>query len=74
MKIPAVVGLVLSDNGEFGVDRLINYFSSYYRLKLACAWMRRYKRFLQNCLNSVKLERSRITVTELHDAKNALIN
>jgi len=73
LKRPAVVGLVSSDNGEFEVDRLINYFSSYYRLKLACAWMLRYKRFLQNRLNSVKLEKSRITVTELHDAENALI-
>ena len=60
---------------DIGLDRLIKYFSSYYKLKRACAWMLRVKQFLKERLYSTDVEAKKcaVTVAELLDAERVLI-
>ena len=69
------VSMLVNDNECCGTDRLIEFFSSFYRLKLAVAWLLRVKLCMRErlkCSESV-LNMSAVSVSELNDAETSLL-
>ena len=52
------------------VDVLLNHFSSYYKVKKALCWLRRFVTFMKQ----KQCSQGHITVTELNDAERVIIN
>ena len=69
------VSMLVNDNECCGTDRLIEFFSSFYRLKLVVAWLLRVKLCMRErlkCSESV-LNMSAVSVSELNDAETSLL-
>ena len=54
------------------LDRLMNHYSSFYRLKKAVVYLKRFCKYLKDKRNPKKAEL--ITVSELHDAEHVLLS
>ena len=61
------------DNSTSPVDKLITYFSSWYKLKKTTAWILKFKAYVMSCRSKdIRLDK-KLTVDDLRAAESALI-
>ena len=66
-------GSCVIDNTTSPVDKLTNYFSSWYKLKKATAWILKFKAYVMSCKSKVIRLDKKLTVDDLRTAELALI-
>ena len=63
----------VANNTTSPVDKPITYFSSWYKLKKASAWILKFKAYIMSCrLKDIRLDK-KLTVDDLRAAESALI-